>query len=559
MMRGKEARVVVASLIAMAVAIVAASCGYDDPVAPNARLKPALSIMDPGGTATVDMPVADPTVTVLNVPLPAYAERRVVEIRMHAALQKAYTGYPPLNFGTNGYSSPNAGGCGYAVTYVEYTEGHLWANCTNGAVFDQVDTTVIRGSGAAKRTAAEPPCDRSNPSYCPRTYAGGGSATVTTLDVPIQLYTFRAPSDHRIYDVRPAGVQQVYFEYTFPADKRNLAPYTTVSWTYRNDDGSAATAVQCLTGTEKGCWYQTAKSGTMVVTATINGVTKMSESHVQLGSVGIALTTDKWGVGRDSTVRFTAHPKAATANGAPAVLTVDAWQWVADTMPGATAACSASNTQADTLCVATMKESGTMWVYGSVAGIRDSASRHVDVVDCPTGDGWLDSRTVREAMASAWRGSSPYAPPEQRVERGVTFYDSSGTLIYRDHVAISPPDTPCSNVPRGPYLPYATEVANGHTHPFELNDVVPASCHPATQQPMKYTDQKFGGPSEADWVQAGTGRPQIVVDSTRLFVAQPLPANAYYWKGDTAHVNINPLPYLVTRNRRDGACVYVRY
>lgn len=140
---------------------------------------------------------------------------------------------------------------------------------------DWADTSVLRGDGTARwykgpasflshcDGAGKPPC---------YTYTGSFSVTVTPVAAEL---TFSASR----YVVYPGKASVTFTAGRTPASfGRFSVPFTIQSWTWTPDGGSATTP--CLASTNP-CTYAPASSGTMQVTALVNGVTETKSVHVR--------------------------------------------------------------------------------------------------------------------------------------------------------------------------------------------------------------------------------------------------------------------------------------
>lgn len=195
------------------------------------------------------------------------------------------------------------------------------------------------------------------------------------------------------------------------------------------------------------------------------------------------------------------------------------WSWTADSSPGRTQACAAS----ETVCTTAVYEPGTMRVQARIRGVTHEATARAVGIPCPTGNPLLDHPNVRKGMKDGWIGSKTDSLPAQRIERGFySFRTSAG-----DTVSLLSPtvtgDTPCSAASIPSSIP-GVAVLGGHTHPFSIGDTLPASSCNIKLKPGQIAiyGHGYGGLSGGDWRRAFNDQvPISAFDKDWIYLAEP--------------------------------------
>jgi hypothetical protein len=378
------------------------------------------------------------------------------------------------------------------------------------------------------------------------TYSYSGQQTVTINPVSATLTGVGNPSSVL------AGQNVTFTARASPSVVDGLViPIQVTSWTFNG------TPV-CAGVTDTTCTIAVSQSGTMTIAGIVNGANKTGQATVAVVQPSINLMAAPSTINSTQMVTFTAtfSPSGVTGQ-------ITGWKYIPDgsaagsvvvgrpeaarlnahvaptSAPSRRSSLSGTSTGSQTRprrlvsrgvdgadcgagvsqCVTTIDTSGTMWVYATISGVRDSASAHVTKVPCPTGDSILDSPAMRQGLEQAWLNSDPNdVTTANRRERGGFIFDSSGTWIYVLYP--SPNDTPCSNTNTPSSFP-GTPIAEFHTHPFHLGDHLPSACGNNVQ----YGNQ-HGGPSASDWQRANNDNlPQYILDADSIYVA-PVGANS---------------------------------
>jgi hypothetical protein len=265
------------------------------------------------------------------------------------------------------------------------------------------------------------------------------------------------------------------------------------------------------------------ESGTMRAQVLHNGAMKYAQVHVTVASPPrLQLSSDKAAVKEGDSIRFT-----ASAPNAP--VAISGWRF------GNATPCSTGVS-----CVYSPDSSGTMWVFGTVDGVADSASLAVDVLfECQTADPndpVVDDLAVRLGMLQLWKLSDAANPDKTKRREQVG-------IIWRDPITASYGFTAMPNILNGPcrstvgpgLIPVPQEwiVAQVHTHPFKNLDILPPGCRKSPDG--RYNALQFNGLSEVDWIKnveqervpdpnnPGGGKkiPEYVIDETHVYRGDP--------------------------------------
>jgi len=199
-------------------------------------------------------------------------------------------------------------------------------------------------------------------------------------------------------------------------------------------------------------------------------------------------------VDTNATVVFTAG-----ADEPKVVFAITQWKWKPDSgTTGVVSTCGASIS-----CSYKPQASGTMWVYGTVNGVPDSASNQVIRIPCPTQDDFLDRQNLRDSLAKLWQLSNgSNSNFSLRRERGLAMYDSAGKTLIR----ILPLDTsatPCETHLPTPVPSPGRLLMEAHVHPFTPGDLLPSNCKfkkpPPPGKAYAYGPGVGGMFSDKDW------------------------------------------------------------
>ena len=289
------------------------------------------------------------------------------------------------------------------------------------------------------------------------------------------------------------------------------------TWTWVSDTtgvGTAAVISGC--GHTTTCSYKIFGKGHVVVTGVQaeNAVTLSAVSQeilVQLPT--LTLTASPRSMLTGDTATFTASVSPSSASWG-----IGAWTWTPDSASGGI---NPNNcTTAEKVCKRSMALSGSMKVTAVVGTDTLTATTHVSVLPCLTGDSLLDDSRLRKQFSDALNGSNPNAPALSRVERGGVRWLLADGSILDSLLPIGPNDTPCSfNFPSG-IGNVGQPLLTWHVHPFTPMDtldplpydpnVTPHSPCPKLAYAKGRLFKAASGPTIPDDVQSGF--PAIVVE-----------------------------------------------
>ena len=246
---------------------------------------------------------------------------------------------------------------------------------------------------------------------------------------------------------------------------------------------------------------------------------------IQRLSANMALITSPAGpVVPGTSITYTAAAAPSTIGNPATATPFSVTQWVYTDSAGSRA-CS---TVTATSCTIVANASGTVTVTAVVNGEQQTRTQTVTVVPCPTGDAVLDSLAVRKGLDSLWKLSNATDPvTANRQERSMNVYDSAGFTVVRIEPFDPATDGPCVNQPKADVPPPGTLIAQVHTHPAHVNEIL--ECKPGKF--VKYANQ-FGGPSGPDWASATHSPPKYVLDADNTYRHSGYPSNTAdrrYW------------------------------
>lgn len=281
-------------------------------------------------------------------------------------------------------------------------------------------------------------------------------------------------------------------------------------WRFDGDSGITNETGACGLSGPNPCLVTVQNSGTLRVSKYISGRMRATSARVRVYS-SFTLDADQTELVAGDTVTFT--PKLDGVTGPAA-----RWLWRGDDSTVVAGPCAPGT---DT-CLLAPFASGTMWAYTADTG-GDSASKHVTVIPCPTGDTLLDNLTFRHTIKLVW-DSSFAADTSKRVERmGVMVYDT----LLKKYASILLPlnsvpykNTPCEVNPGTWALPANSVVVTYvHSHPFADSASYSGLCPKDAQgQYQTYVPRSMTGwGSGLDWhVSDNLNLPSYIIDSLKV-------------------------------------------
>jgi hypothetical protein len=177
-------------------------------------------------------------------------------------------------------------------------------------------------------------------------------------------------------------------------------------------------------------------------------------------------------------------------------------------------------------CPMNVKESGTMSIRASVHYDHYStASVHVTVVPCPTGDTLLDNPLFRRLMKTVWdssqAGKSSVADRTERM--GVLFRDTVTKAYQYKLLPLNPVDSlngPCQvNAPGFSYPSTWKIVTFVHSHPFQKGEQFAGNCPKDAKGNYLVYDKtpQTGWASGTDWkTSLDKHLPSYIIDSMQV-------------------------------------------
>ena len=211
-----------------------------------------------------------------------------------------------------------------------------------------------------------------------------------------------------------------------------------------------------------------------------------------------------------------------TPSATPSVpFSIAGWTWTPDSGTGGIAPNGCG--PGEMPCTRTISKSGSMTATANCGPYTLTASSHVSVIPCLTGDSILDDSRIRKDLNDALNATNLTGSPWDRRERGgMRFQRPDGTIV-DTLFDVGPNDGPCS-------FDFASRQVNGvplvvwHSHPFTPEDPTDPLPFDPTQTPRSnclplanakrllpgqvYTAKR--GPSIPNDVQGGI--PSIVIE-----------------------------------------------
>jgi hypothetical protein len=412
-----------------------------------------------------------------------------------------------------------------------------------------------------------------------------GTAHFDFQRIHVDLTLARSP-DTTVWQGTAATFTAGMSQTTFPGN-----PYpvdmSALQWRWISDS-TASDSVACQSTSGKTCTHVFTSSGTMYTAAYVNGEAQQKSIHVQVKVPSLQLTAQKmvmaapgemdsffplgngavvvqgWSftpeVGGAAPIRtetttgslstsnavrsslprpatrsvMSRHTAAAAQQRAPASrsprLAGTSRQFAAP--DGANLSVSVGSTWGDCVasaspCTAEVTESGTVEVIGTVNGVQLTASVHVSVVPCPTGDTLLDQSNIRADLMNMMARSNPDSAAGAGMdsthlsgakrEQGLWIYKRDDGTFF----SIPIPDTSADEchidgwpAPEDP--PHARLWAAAHSHPGDDGKPVYGRCPVKDPKGNIYSGKRFpgdtsgvqgykkddysqGGGSDADW------------------------------------------------------------
>jgi hypothetical protein len=231
----------------------------------------------------------------------------------------------------------------------------------------------------------------------------------------------------------------------------------------------------CAPNDGQPCTFTVNQTGRMAVWANLDGRSQFSYSdYVMVVPPKIKLVASKTKAVVGEVLMYTASPDPDYVS-----MSISGWRFRPDdTTKVATTPCGAGAVT----CADSARTSGTMWVYGTVHGVADSASAHVDVIKCPTGNPVLDEPEVRTGLLDMMKRSNPDSTPGSGIDPAD--WMNTGYKKERGVWIVKRPDGTYYTIPMGgtstecgirsatvPTLPPGDSiVAMGHSHPSMPGD-----------------------------------------------------------------------------------------
>ena len=177
-----------------------------------------------------------------------------------------------ITFGPSGYQN-----CSWALTKVTWTWAYgstsWWPTCSDGVFADTV-RTAIRGTAVASRSSGQTTCTGYS-GQC-FSYSGSGTVSITPVDGQLWMNVDTVKSYPHTLLLSNGGTDY----HSFYASSNVPSGYVFVgstAWTFQPDSGSVTTV--CV-GSGNPCAYPVSRSGTMRVTATVNGTVKAASMRI---------------------------------------------------------------------------------------------------------------------------------------------------------------------------------------------------------------------------------------------------------------------------------------
>lgn len=253
--------------------VVAAIAGCrDHPTAPLAReiASPGRLSFDLGDPQNVTVPVSDPTNDSGSATMPTrYSSWTYATIAFSGMItqQQNFGSHASVQFGPAGL----AGSCGGLLRIDFDSGGGSWwpsSGCTPTSAGKSLDTVTqgVKGLGKVSRGPGPTSCDTTPPCF---TYSGSQSVTITPISSNIQ--------ESVNYPRGTPGLLR-----TFTAAITTYVPasfWGVTEWRWIPDSGSSV--VECVNYGPT-CYLAPTVSGTMQVTATVNGVVRTATVRVEV-------------------------------------------------------------------------------------------------------------------------------------------------------------------------------------------------------------------------------------------------------------------------------------
>lgn len=250
----------------------------------------------------------------------------------------------------------------------------------------------------------------------------------------------------------------------------------------------------------------------------------------------VSVKASKYVVTPNQTVTFTASISPSAVGPLPIPWSIH-WRWVPDA-GSQTTPCGAAIT-----CPLQVAASGTMFVDAVVNGEAQTASVHIRVINCLTGNPLLDSLPILDGLklamdSSGVSDSNPAARRERKIQIKCDIYGCRAELL--PLLPLPPlPDSPGDGPCKSTFPPAdSTVIGEGHVHPFRpfsgllsqmpygTWDSLPDMCvHRDPQDPSDTLRHGSGfGPSQPDYNHVGgTGIPQWIMDPDSIYMIPGIP------------------------------------
>jgi hypothetical protein len=237
-------------------------------------------------------------------------------------------------------------------------------------------------------------------------------------------------------------------------------------WAWTPDHGTGGVYNGYCSWTEKTCTRIITRSGWMKATATIGEYTLADSGHVDVTRPQFKVTASPASIPGPQSVTFT-----ATVTPTPGVpWNLSSWTWTPDSGTGGINNYCSWN---ENPCTRTISKSGTMTVVTTIGEYTLTASVHVSVLPCLTGDSSLDDSRIRRMLKMTLDSSSPNAPAASRLERlGTRLLRPDGSLL--DTLQAIDGSTPCSVFPHTSLGNVGSVLIIWHSHPFNPLDTADA-------------------------------------------------------------------------------------
>jgi hypothetical protein len=312
----------------------------------------------------------------------------------------------------------------------------------------------------------------------------------------------------------------------------------------------------CAPNDGQPCTFTVNQTGRMAVWANLDGRHQFTYSdYVTVVQPNLVIGASKTKVVKGEVVTYTASRDPGDV---PMVITSWKFRPTDPLLPERTPPCAAN----EATCADTTRTTGTMWVFGTVNGVADSAGVHVNALDCVvTADGdataksdddYLNTEAVREGLRLIWDLSNPTGPMSQRRERAGYVYrnPTTGEIFFLRYDAPSNPcfiDLPAlANVVEPP--PRDWIVASAHTHPYRPQlDTIPKELCGLNEDLVAPR-----GPSRLDERASLLDLlPDYIIDADNVYRTDGLPASRREWPRQGPGCNlISPTPPLNRQPKR---------